>query len=188
MRTLVLGLGNEIAGDDGIGVLAARELRKQLAGAADVVESSASGMGLLELFIGYERALVIDSVKTGRTSPGTIRELSLAEVGRVVSPSLHQTGIPELAAVGEQLGLGFPADVRVLAIEVVDPYTMGAQLSPPVAAALPELVRRARRQVEQWASGGKKTRSQRRSKPVRGRARAQSEKGTRCTTTTPPRP
>jgi hydrogenase maturation protease len=177
MRPLVLGLGNEIAGDDGVGVLAARELRAQLDGAADVVESSASGMALLELFIGRERALVIDSVRTGRTPPGTIRELSLAEVGRVVSPSLHQTGIPELAAVGERLGLGFPAEVRVLAIEVVDPYTIGARLSEPVGTALPELVRRARRLVEGWTTGEAESAAR------RGGSRAS---GSGCTTSMPP--
>jgi hydrogenase maturation protease len=185
--TLVLGLGNEIAGDDGVGALAARALREQLAGRADVVESSASGMALLELFIGHERALVIDSIQTGRMPAGTIRELTLAEVGRVVSPSLHQTGIPELAAVGKLLGLGFPADVLVLAVEVVDPYTMGAGLSAPVAAALPELVRRARRQVERWESEETKPRREPRSTRARARAHERSGKGARCTTSMPPR-
>ncbi len=152
MRTLVLGLGNELAGDDAIGLLVARTLRAELAETVDVVESSASGMALIEIFSGYDRALVVDSIKTGRKPPGTITELTLAEVGRVVAPSLHHAGLPEMAAVADRLGLDFPAETRVLAIEVVDPYTIGATLSEPVAGALDELVRRAREQIERWAS------------------------------------
>ena len=72
---------------------------RELAGAADVVESAASGMALIEVFAGYDRAVVVDSIRTGRNPPGTIIELGLADLGRVVAPSLHQAGIPEMAAV-----------------------------------------------------------------------------------------
>jgi hydrogenase maturation protease len=150
VRTLVLGLGNEYAGDDAAGVLAVRALRGELDGVADVVESAASGLALLEVLADYDRAVVVDSIRTGRNPPGTIVEAGLAEVGPVVAPSLHHAGIPELAAVAERLGLGFPGRTRILAIEVAEPPTFGAPLSEPVAAALDELVRRVRAQVELW--------------------------------------
>jgi hydrogenase maturation protease len=152
MRTLVLGLGNELAGDDAVGVLVARAVREDVAGAADVVESSASGLALIEVFAGYDRAVVVDSIRTGRNPPGTVTELSLAEVGRVVAPSLHHAGLPELAAVADRLGLKFPTETRVLAVEVLDPYTMGASVSDPVANVVDEVARRVRDQVECWAS------------------------------------
>jgi hydrogenase maturation protease len=150
MRTLVLGLGNEYAGDDAAGVLAVRALGDQLDGEADVVESAASGLALLEVFADYDRAVVVDAIRTGRNAPGTIVELGLTELGPVAAPSLHQAGIPELAAVAERLGLGFPARTRVLAVEVAEPPTFGAPLSEPVAAALDELARRVRSQIEAW--------------------------------------
>ena len=150
MRTLVLGLGNELAGDDAVGVLVARALFVEFDGVADVVESSASGMALIEILAGYDRVVVVDSILTGRNPPGTITEMGLMEVGRVVAPSVHQAGLPELAAVAERLGLGFPSQTRVLAIEVVDPYTFGAGLSPPVADAIDGLVSRVREQVRRW--------------------------------------
>jgi hydrogenase maturation protease len=150
MQTLVLGLGNDLAGDDAVGVLVARALSEELQGVADVVESSASGLALIEVFAGYDRAVVVDSIKTGRNPPGTITEMALAQVGRVVAPSLHHAGLPELAAVAERLGLRFPGRTRVLAVEVVDPYTLGAGLSEPVAGAIAELVRRVRDLIERW--------------------------------------
>ncbi len=168
MRVLVLGLGNEYAGVDAVGVLAVRALRGEFTGAADVVESAASGLALLEVFTGYDRAVVVDSIRTGRNPAGTIVELDLADVGRASAPSLHQAGIPELAAVGERLGLGFPAETRVLAIEVAALPTFGEPLSAPVAAAVGELVRRIRAQIERWVSED----------PARGPA------GEACTTTT----
>ena len=153
MRTLVLGLGNELAADDAVGVLVARRVREHVAGAADVVESSASGMALIEIFAGYERAIVIDSIRTGRNPPGTITELGLEDVGRVIAPSLHHAGLPEMAAVADRLGLQFPVETRVLAVEVLDPYTLGGAPSEPVAAAIDGLARRVRAQIERWDDG-----------------------------------
>ena len=152
MRTLVLGLGNELAADDAVGLLVARAVREQGADAADVIETSASGMALIEIFDGYDRAIVVDSIRTGRNPPGTITELTLEQIGHVVAPSLHQAGLPELAAVAERLGLKFPSEIRVLAVEVQDPYTLGGAVSTAVAAAVDELAQRVRARLEQWAS------------------------------------
>ena len=151
MRTLVLGLGNEYAGDDAAGVLAVRALRGELAGGADVLESAASGLALLEVFVGYDRAVVVDSIRTGRCPAGTIVEAGLADLGRAKAPSLHQAGIPELAAVARRLGMAFPDRTRVLAVEVEGPLLFGAPLSGAVAAAVAPLARRAAEQVRGWA-------------------------------------
>jgi hydrogenase maturation protease len=152
MRTLVLGLGNEYAGDDAVGVLAVRALRKELAGGADVVESAASGLALLEVFAGYDRAVVVDSIRTGRSPAGTIVEAGLTELGPAKAASLHQAGIPDLAQVAKRLGMGFPDQTRVLAVEVAGPLEFGASLSKPVAAAIAPLGRRVLEQVQRWAS------------------------------------
>ena len=151
MRTLVLGLGNEYAGDDAVGVLAVRALRGELAETADVVESAASGLALLEVFAGYDRAVVVDSIRTGRSPAGTIIDAGLAELGPATAPSLHQAGIPELAAVARQLGMGFPDRTRVLAVEVAGPLMFGAPLSEPVAAAIAPLGRRVLKEIQRWA-------------------------------------
>ena len=133
---MVVGLGNEYAGDDAVGILAARALRREIGEVTDIVESAASGLALLEVFAGYDRAVVIDSIRTGTNPPGTILELGFTDVGQVVAPSLHQAGIPELAAVAGRFGLQFPAETSVLAVEVADPPTFGAPMSEPVATAV----------------------------------------------------
>jgi hydrogenase maturation protease len=184
VRTLVLGLGNEYAGDDAVGVLAVRALRGKLAGGADVVESAASGLALLEVFAGYDRAVIADSIRTGRSPAGTIVEVRLADLGLATAPSLHQAGIPELAAVARRLGMGFPDRTRVLAVEVAGPLMFGAPLSKPVAAAVAPLGRRVLEQVQRWASEDSS-----RGRPA-GAGRGPKDTltrgpgGARCTTTT----
>ena len=184
MRTLVLGLGNEYAGDDAVGVLTVRALRGALAGDAEVVESAASGLALLEVFAGYDRALIVDSIRTGRSPAGTILEPGLAELGRAIAPSLHQAGIPELAAVARRLGMGFPDRTRVLAVEVAGPLTFGAPLSEPVAAAIAPLGRRVLEQVKRWASEDSRCRLPEGAGGGPEDAVPRGPGGTRCTTTT----
>lgn len=150
MKTLVLGLGNELLSDDAVGVLAVRTLKEHLQDKADVVESSLSGMALLDLFIGYERAIIIDAVQTGRAPPGTIYELSPNDLGTVLAPSPHYAGLPELIATAQRLHLDFPKEIKIFAMEVEDPYTIGGTLSPGVAQALRDLVQRVEEQVAHW--------------------------------------
>jgi len=152
MRTLILGLGNEYAGDDAVGVLAVRALRGEPAAGADIVHSAASGLALLEIFAGYDRAVIVDAIRTGRNPAGTIIEAGLADLGPATAPSLHQAGIPELAAIARQLGMGFPDRTRVLAVEIAGPLMFGAPLSEPVAAAIAPLAQRILKQIQQWAS------------------------------------
>lgn len=150
MKILVLGLGNELLGEDAVGIMAARALKDKLRGQADVVESSLSGLALLEHFIGYDRAIVIDAVKTGHHPPGTIVEMGPGDLDPAIAPSPHYAGLPELLALAKQLNLDFPKEIKIFALEVEDPYTIGGKLSEPVSRALKELVRRVYAQVHRW--------------------------------------
>jgi hydrogenase maturation protease len=142
MKTLVLGLGNELLSDDAVGILAARALKPRLDGRADVVESALSGLALLDLFIGYDRAIIIDAIQTGKSSPGTVLEISPADLDAVRAPSAHYCGLPELLAIARELALDFPREIAILGVEVADPLTIGGPVSEPVQRAIPEIVRR----------------------------------------------
>lgn len=150
MDTLVLGLGNDLLADDGIGIYAARALAAPLQGRADVQECSICGIALMEIFTGFQRVVVIDAIQTGSHPPGTILVLVPADLDAVVAPSPHYAGLPEMFALATQLGLDFPREFVIFAMEVQDPYTVGGDMTPLVAAALPELVQRVLAQVEAW--------------------------------------
>jgi hydrogenase maturation protease len=148
-RLLVVGLGNDLLADDAVGVLAARELETRLAGRADVVATALHGVALLDVFLGYERAIVIDAIETGEHAPGTVVEIDTATLRPIASPSPHYVGLPEMLALAEQLGLEFPKTIRVFAVEVADPYTIGGAMSPEVERAVSEVCAKVERAVEQ---------------------------------------
>jgi hydrogenase maturation protease len=139
MKTLVLGLGNDILADDAVGILAARALKERLAGLADVQETSWHGVALLELFIGYERAILLDAVMTGKHAPGTLIEIKPEELAPIQGASPHFTGLPEMIAMARELELEFPKNFRIFAVEVADPHTIGGEMTPAVRAAIPAL-------------------------------------------------
>ncbi|MBN1612771.1 MAG: hydrogenase maturation protease [Polyangiaceae bacterium] len=143
----MVGLGNDLLADDAVGVLAARELETRLAGRADVVATALHGVALLDVFLGYDRAIVIDAIQTGEHAPGTVVEIDTATLRPAVSPSPHYVGLPEMLAIAEQLGVEFPRTVRVFAVEVVDPHTIGGAMSPEVEQAVSELCERVERAV-----------------------------------------
>lgn len=154
MKTLVLGLGNDLIGDDGIGLLVARKLAANRSGAVDVVESNLCGLALLELLIGYERAIIIDAMHTGRYRPGTVVEMGPENISSVTNPSPHYAGLPELMRLAGELGLDFPKDMRVFAIEAGDMRTMGGGLTREVADALIPAADRIRAYLEKPGMGG----------------------------------
>lgn len=149
-RLLVLGLGNDILGDDAVGLLAARQLRALGLAGVSVEESGGAGLDLLDFLEGYDRALLLDSIATGRHPAGTLLEFSAADFRKVVAPSPHYAGIPEMLRLAEALGIPFPAEIRILACEVADPYRIREGLSPELTRALPTYVSRAQAIVAAW--------------------------------------
>ncbi len=151
MKLLVLGLGNDLLGDDGIGLEAAALLECELEGVADVKTTARAGLYLLEQIEGYDDALIIDSVLGD--APGRVRELTPMEVKPVVVPSAHYVGLPEALALARSSGVQVPSRMRIFAVEMPATQVIGSKPSPAVRAALPELVRRVKRAAAAWGYG-----------------------------------
>ena len=152
MKTLVVGLGNPILTDDGVGVKVAYEVEKAIMAASrnandgddiDVIEASAGGIRLMELMIGYDRLVLIDaySVSNGR-QPGKIHRLTFDDL-RDISPtqhsaSAHDTTFVTALEMGRTIGLKLPTMISIYGIEVENIYEFGDEPTPAVAAAIPE--------------------------------------------------
>lgn len=149
-RILVLSLGNDILGDDGVGFAASRLLQQVPYANVDIVESSEAGLALLEILTGYPKALILDAMVTGSVSPGTIVELEAKSFAKVAAPSPHYAGLPEIFNLAKCLELPFPQDVLVLAMEVENPYEICERLSPSVAQALPVFVNQIKHRLAIW--------------------------------------
>jgi hydrogenase maturation protease len=155
-RVLLLALGNDLMGDDGLGPAVARALREELGGEPDldVVASSEAGLALLERLEGYGRALIVDAITTGNCPSGTLLEYGPEDfygsgalatgASRPSSSSPHFSGLPEVLAMAARLGIPFPKEIRVLAMEIVPPDSFGEELSPSVRDALPAMLQRAK--------------------------------------------
>jgi hydrogenase maturation protease len=139
-RRLVLGLGNDLLGDDGVGPWLIEELRGRpsLAG-FDFETADGSGLGLIDVLDGYDRAYVVDCIAAGNGGAGVVERLSADELAaRSVNLSSHYAGLPHVLALGRSLGLAMP-DVRVLAVGVEDPYRIGTDFSPGMRRKLPAI-------------------------------------------------
>jgi hydrogenase maturation protease len=150
MKPLVLGFGNELLTDDAIGILAARVLAEELADRADVIECGVSGLSLLGVLADRSQVVIIDAICTGSDAPGTIRELRPEDLRSTASPSPHYAGLPEVIEMARTLQLDFPRDIRIVAVKVADPHTIGGAMSEPVAQSLDEIVRRVKGHIDGW--------------------------------------
>jgi hydrogenase maturation protease len=135
-------MGNELFGDDAVGLLAVRKTAQRAPGRADYVETGLHGVALLDLLIGYEKAIIVDAVQTGRHSAGTILEIETGRLNPIDNPSPHFTGIPELIRLARELDVCFPVEILIVGMEVVNTEDMGSEMTGEVVAALDQLTER----------------------------------------------
>ena len=150
MKTLLLGLGNPILTDDGIGVYVVRAVAARWTGAArsagasvEFQEASAGGLRLLEVIAGYDRLILVDAILTPDGAPGQIYRLSSNDLrASLHAGSTHDLSFQGALAWGRRIGMALPPDdaIIVMAVEAEDVLTFGETLTPAVAAALPAAV------------------------------------------------
>jgi len=137
---LVIGIGNEYRGDDGVGLAVARELRVKNPPDMLIIESSGDGAALMEAWKGAQSVIVIDAASSGG-APGTIHRFDALAQSIPTGFSFHSThafGVAEaigLAQVLQQL----PPRLLVYAIEGEN-FSAGVGLSPEVAKAVQKVI------------------------------------------------
>ncbi len=148
---LVLGLGNLLLRDEGLGVRAVERLQKAYRFPPQVrlLDGGTLGLELLPYLEEAERVLVLDAV-AAEGPPGTLVRLDGGDLpgflARKVSP--HQVGLSDLLAVARLRGT-LPEEVVLLGM-VPARLDAGLELSPPVEAALPQLVEAALAELRRW--------------------------------------
>ncbi len=141
MRAVVLGIGNIILTDEGVGVRAVEALEKsyQLPESVMAIDGGTSGMELLDDLSGLDLLVVLDTIVAGK-EPGTVISLTGDQVQvffrKKMSP--HQIGLCDVLASLELLGT-LPKEVMVFGVQPLS-LELGMDLSPVVAERVPELV------------------------------------------------
>jgi hydrogenase maturation protease len=150
-RILIVGLGNPILGDDGVGWRVAEEVQRQIVQRQahprapeecdiEVDCVALGGLSLMEQLIGYDRAIVIDSIDTGHGAIGRVHQLELDELpdrSAGHTTAIHDTSLQTALKVGRSLGAQLPDRITVIAVESPNVYNFSEELSAPVAAAVP---------------------------------------------------
>jgi len=146
MSTRIIGLGNSILTDDGVGIHAVREIRRCLErtcpGAdVDIVETEVGGFSLMELMSGWNRIILVDSIQFDDLEPGTVVRINPADLHTSLRlRSVHEIDLPTVLELGRRLGLPMPEDISVIGIQAKDALTFGERLTDEAERGLKEAV------------------------------------------------
>jgi len=138
--TLVVGLGNPILGDDGIGWRVADGLRAQIPD-VEVECLALGGLSLMERLVGYERVIIIDSIQTRQGQVGQVYRFALDDLPDLSAghtTAAHDTSLQTALKMGRAMGAPLPDEIHIVAVEAERVYDFSEELSPEVAAAIPK--------------------------------------------------
>ena len=137
MNTLILGLGNLILTDDGVGIKIARKLKEENP-ELEVIETSEAGMAILDHIAGYDKLIIIDSIKTERGKPGELHKLELEDLKPAKDfPSSHGLDIATAFQLGQRLGYRMPNFISIYAVDIRDNSTFGEECTQEVEERIP---------------------------------------------------
>lgn len=145
---LVLGIGNVLLGDEGVGVHAVRRMEKEAwPPHVKLLDGGTGGFHLLSLFQEFDRIVLVDATMDGQP-PGTVRLIRprfASDYPRTLSA--HDIGLKDLVESAALLGLTPDVVLIVVSVKTL-PEGLNAELSPEVATALPRVAALVRKAVE----------------------------------------
>ena len=152
-RTVVVGLGNPVLGDDGVGWRVAdevedrlcvlRETARQAGGGCATVDVERLGVGglrLMEFLDGYDEAILIDAAEFPDRPLGEVRSCALEELDCYAAghlDSAHDASLVTALALGRRLGASLPTRIQTVTVQVRRTDVFSEQLTPEVEAAVP---------------------------------------------------
>lgn len=151
MHIVILGLGNPLFQDEGVGVHAiAHLMQNPFSEQVELVDGGTDGMKLLPVIQRADRLLILDAIRYEGARPGELILLRNEEipVGLYHKLSQHQFGFQEALALSKIMG--WQPEEMFLAGIVPQNVNWGVELSPAVEAALPSLYEAVRHQVNSW--------------------------------------
>ncbi len=153
MSVLVLGIGNLIMSDDGVGVRVVQRLAAEFRfpSAVSVLDGGTLGLDLLPRLEGVERLLVVDAVETGGV-PGTLVRMVGDEIPVALETKVspHQMGLKDLLAVASLQGFA-PQEMVLWGVQP-ERLDLGMELSPAVAGRVDYLVDAVIKELARWGA------------------------------------
>jgi len=154
MKVIIMGLGNPILGDDGIGWRVAEEvekvtqsksfqLRTEERASIEIKNLAMGGLSLMEQLVDHDYAIIIDAFSIPGEEPGRIRIFDLEELEEYPGGHLtssHDTTLQNALGMGKALGANLPDQVNIVGITAESVYEFSETLSAEVQEAIPEAV------------------------------------------------
>ena len=151
MKTVVIGIGNTLLSDDGVGIYVARELAPKLKDRPDitVLESFNAGLELIDKISEFDRAILIDSIISEKEKPGQVFRYTVEDFRNAVHLSTyHDMNFPTAIELYKKSGIALPSEIVIIAITVEDMLTLREECTPKVAKAIPLAVERVLREID----------------------------------------
>jgi len=135
-RTLLLGLGNELLRDDGVGLAAARRIAGRIDDRADLARACVANLDLLPILKGYDRVVVVDAYLSEVDPAGTRVHATPEDLPRGFGyRSFHTLPFRELLDLGRVVGWPMPREVSIHGLCVEETTTFGEGFTPAVEDA-----------------------------------------------------
>ncbi len=138
----MLGIGNDILRDDGIGPRLVMDLEKrEFPENVKFMTISLGGLETLELIKDFDRVIILDAIKTGTGKPGDIHRYSPADFKETLHLSnLHDINFLTSLELAKRLGIKIPEEIRIIAVEIVEDMEFGAEFTPELARRYPSIL------------------------------------------------
>jgi hydrogenase maturation protease len=146
MSTRIIGLGNSILTDDGVGIYAAREVGRRLfqdheGVNVDIVETEVGGFTLMELMAGWKKVILLDAIQFEGLQPGTVVRIDPGDLHTSLRiRSVHDIDLPTALELGRRMGFDMPMKLTVFGIQAQDMLTFGEFLTEPATRGMNEAV------------------------------------------------
>lgn len=143
-RTLILGLGNEILSDDGIGPRLVKDLvRKIRRKDIEFETASCGGLDIMEYIHGYSKVIFIDAIRTLKGNPGDVYYFNPSDFRETSNlSSLHDVNFITALHLGNILDLDLPTDLHIIAIEIIEDREFSDRLTPALENRYPEILKK----------------------------------------------
>ena len=140
-KILVLGIGNELLKDDGIGPKLVKKLQNFLPiSGIDYQTSLVGGMETIEIMKGYSLAVIIDGIMTGEKIPGTVYFMKYPWNKNTLHLSnAHDISFDMSVKLARRLEIPFPEMICIIAVEIVEDREFGEELTKPLQEKYSEI-------------------------------------------------
>ncbi|MFH1453933.1 MAG: hydrogenase maturation protease [Armatimonadota bacterium] len=146
LKILILGLGNDILCDDGIGIKLAKDLQREFSSYNyEFLPASIDGIALLDVMDGYDKVIILDAFQTKDIDIGEVAVLGIEDLKHTVFiGSPHSINLATALKMSEKLNYNIPEDIVIIAINVFDVQTFAEELSSEIQSQYPQILKKVR--------------------------------------------